>query len=51
MFTQKPARVSAHVSFDRYSHDLAYTFICKNEVSRGVYQVESAKLWAGWFGC
>ena len=26
--------VKVHVSFDRYSQDLAYTFICKNVVSR-----------------
>ncbi|KAF2551749.1 hypothetical protein F2Q68_00036228 [Brassica cretica] len=47
MFTQILARVRVHVSLDRYSQDLAYTFICINEVSRGVCQAESAKLWAG----
>ena len=51
MFTQIPAGVRVHVSLDRYSQDLAYTFICKNEVSRGVCQAEAAELWAGWFGC
>ncbi|KAF3551675.1 hypothetical protein DY000_02008114 [Brassica cretica] len=49
MFTQIPAGVRVHVSLDRYSQDLAYTFICKNEVSRGVCQAEAAELWAGWF--
>ncbi|KAF3515844.1 hypothetical protein DY000_02061581 [Brassica cretica] len=44
-----PDGVRVHVSFDRYSQDLAYAFICRNEVSRGVCQAESAKLWAGWF--
>ena len=51
VFTQIPAGVRVHVSLDRYSQDLAYTFICKNEVSRGVCQAEAAELWAGWFGC
>ncbi|KAG5375940.1 hypothetical protein IGI04_040536 [Brassica rapa subsp. trilocularis] len=30
-----PTGVRIHVSFNRYSRDLAYTFICINEVSRG----------------
>ncbi|KAF3497377.1 hypothetical protein DY000_02052917 [Brassica cretica] len=49
MFTQIPTKVIVHVSFGRYSQDLAYIFICINEVSRGVCQAESAKLWAGRF--
>ena len=51
MFTQKPVGVRVHVSFDRYLQDVAYTFICRNEVGRGVCQAELAELWAGWFGC
>ena len=35
--------VRVQVSFDRYSQDLAYTFICINEVNRGVCQAESAQ--------
>ena len=34
------------MSFDRYSQDLAYTFIYRNEVSIRICQAESAEQWA-----
>ena len=36
MCVQIVVGVRVHVSFDRYSQDLDYTFICRNEVNRGV---------------
>ena len=51
MCVQILAGVRVHMSFDRYSQDLAYIFICRNKVSRGVCQEESAEQWNGWFGC
>ena len=45
--TQIPAWVRVRVSFDRYSKDLAYTFIyARNEVSREGCQIISVELLA-----
>ena len=47
MYTQIPAEVRVHVSFDRYSKGKAFTFLyVKNEASRGVSQKIFAKLLA-----
>ncbi|KAG5388691.1 hypothetical protein IGI04_030232 [Brassica rapa subsp. trilocularis] len=40
MFTEILVGIRVHVSFDRYSQDLAYTFICSNEINRRLFEVQ-----------